>query len=132
MSLYSSVSSPIGEIPDYVRTHEIYDEAIYKDSQSLVYVPDHLQIQEIYEDVVWKMTQEMCEEVVSNGPYLLKVIADSVKTQEVCKDPWRKKKTYWNLSPTVPRPNKHVKTPQKKKQHCYILSQIILRHRDVC
>ena len=52
MPLYATVPNWIKEIPDDLKTQEMWDEALHMDPHLLEFVPDYLK------------TQEMCNETV--------------------------------------------------------------------
>ena len=56
MPLYAFAPNQIEDVPDYLKTQEICDEAVRKDPWFLVYIPDSFN------------TQQMCEVAVEENP----------------------------------------------------------------
>ena len=66
---YENVPCWIREIPGYLKTQEMCDEAVCIESYSLEFVPGHLKAQRMY------------NKVVRREPYTLYYVPDHLKTQ---------------------------------------------------
>ena len=93
--LLSNVLCWIKEIPNYLKTQEMCDEAVRIIPLSLAYVQDHFRTQEMCNDAFTMphvfhritdrfKTQEMCIKAVEVDPWQLKGVPDHFKTQKMC------------------------------------------------
>ena len=92
MSYYENISCWKKEIPGFIKTQEMCDEAVGFEPHSLAFVPDSFKIEDICNNAVGRdaymlvhmpdhlKMQEMCNKAISENPAAFFLVSDRFKT----------------------------------------------------